>query len=396
MGKLTEKAKQIPAADAVGDQLAIEEQSGNLTLTALSPRIKTVEEALEFGQVDRTVWEVESYQITSWEVGMKVEAVVGNKKITRGAAVTPLWRIAIKLRRIVPKVIEDATTRFFARMREGLPKVKAKALPKISGHHLAELSIYDHHFGKLAWAPETGNNYDLSIAERLYANAVDDLLAYWNGVDIERYIFPVGHDLLHIDSQSNATTAGTPQDVDGRFAKIIECAFESVSQAVEKIAERSHVEVIHVPGNHDWQTSWWLVKCIAERYRGHKRVTVDYSPRDRKYRRHGVNLFCYTHGDKIKKLDRYLAAIASEQPEAFAQCTNKQLRLGHYHRKGATHTVGQNHVGDLEVNYMPSMCGTDKWHHEQGYVSGRRAAEVWLWHRERGYVGHFSAPARLS
>src|SRR4051812_36416642 len=32
---------------------------------------------------------------------------------------------------------------------------------------LAEISIYDHHFGKLCWAPETGTNYDLDIAERL-------------------------------------------------------------------------------------------------------------------------------------------------------------------------------------------------------------------------------------
>jgi len=392
-------AAEHAAENACGDHLDRSETAAGsaLSLTSLSPRIRTLDEALDFAEVDRAVWEVDTYQITSWEMGQKVEAVVGNRKITIGSAVTPLWRIAVKLRRVVSPVIAGGVKLFTdrlaaqAKLSPGYPTLR-KLRPK-SDRHIAEFSLYDVHFGKLAWAPETGKNWDVHIATKVYLAAVEDMLAYWPDVNIDRIVLPVGHDLLHIDNDANTTARGTPQDVDGRLAKVFDAALAAVIYAIRRMAERAHVEVIHIPGNHDLKTSWYLAKCLECEFSKCKHVTVDAGPASRKYRRFGCNLFGYAHGDTLR-VPELGSLMAAERPRDFAECSFKQWRLGHFHKRKRMNTISTDTIHNVEVVYMPSLTGTDHWHYDQGYVANRRAAEVWLSSYERGYVGHFSANAR--
>ena len=41
------------------------------------------------------------------------------------------------------------------------------------------------------------------------------------------------------------------------------------------------------------------------------------------------------------------------------------------------------------IRILPSLSGTDAWHHEKGFVGNTRAAQAYAWGKETGYKGHF-------
>ena len=119
-------------------------------------RIQTVEDALAFANVDVTRWRVHKFEISSWESVLKLKD---------GKAETPvrkhLWRVWLDLRPVMPHALLAATDALFARMAEhapSYPAVRPRKPPERP--HLLCVDILDSHFGKLAWEPETGQNYD--------------------------------------------------------------------------------------------------------------------------------------------------------------------------------------------------------------------------------------------
>ena len=97
-------------------------------------------------------------------------------------------------------------------------------VPKIKhehGKYALEISIPDAHFGKMAWDKESGESYDLEIAEERYTNAINYILSMVDHKTIDEIIFPIGNDMINIDSRNNETFAGTRQDSDSRFFKRI-------------------------------------------------------------------------------------------------------------------------------------------------------------------------------
>lgn len=71
------------------------------------------------------------------------------------------------------------------------PKIQ---YPKHKEGLLYELDMPDLHFGKLAWAEETGQDYDIQIAAEAAHDAFTELLGYVQH-------FPVWKILLHCRSQ---------------------------------------------------------------------------------------------------------------------------------------------------------------------------------------------------
>src|SRR5262249_18782900 len=147
---------------------------------------------------------------------------------------------------------------------------------------------------------ETGQSYDLAIAERLFRDAVEDLLDYASGFVFDQIVIPVGNDFLHFDNFRNQTSNGTPLDVDGRFPKVFVAGEMSMIWAVELLRGVAPVKLIWVRGNHDTISSFCLARVLLNRFHNADDVEVDCSPTKHKYIRYGKNLLGFTHGDKIK------------------------------------------------------------------------------------------------
>lgn len=367
----------------VPEESIIEEAADTQTITTKSSTIKTVDEALDFAKVDRQVWEVDRFVVNSWEMGYKAHEVrepSGSKHVTAGSH--PLWQVKVWLRRKVSRVTVNVFESLCQRLDNHVPAYTRRRYVAPKDPHLLEISIADMHFGKLAWRRETGEDYDLRIAENLFKNAVQDLLRKAAGYPIERIVLPIGNDFLHIDNLENTTAKGTVQDVDGRFVRIMETGQMALIHAIDLLQTVAPVDVVLVAGNHDLTTSWHTARFLWAYYRRCDNVTVDIEPRLRKYITYGNNLIGLTH-EPLKNLP---ILMATEQPQEWANTSYHEWHTAHFHKKGEMQFVSVNGNDGVIVRALPSLTGRDEWHYAQGYI-GTRLAEAYLFSKEHGTSG---------
>lgn len=352
-------------------------------LLSVAHDVRTVEDALRKAEIDLDLWVVKRCVINSWEC-------VGNQ-IGR----QPLWQVKVWLERKSPKQFTDAIESLCERIKKHAPRYPKIKLQRVKDAHLLEICCFDVHFGKLAWAAETGTNYDLSITERVFRNAVHDLVASATGSfdKVERILFPVGNDFLHVDNMESATTQGTRVDSDGRYAKIIETATVALVNAIDFCAGYSPVDILWIPGNHDRVASYHVCRELKAHYSHAKHVTVDVAPLTRKYYQYGNTLLGFTHGNE-EPHGQLPQIMATEMPELWAKTTHHEWHIGHTHSKKKREWLSVNENNGTVVRTLPSLSGTDAWHYLKGYVGSKRAAECYLWSKDRGYSGHFSAGVR--
>jgi len=335
-------------------------------------------ELIEKAGVDPTKWEVFQTQSSS-----KDTAKNGR-----------MYTLKLTLKPKIEKP-QDRIDEFVAKIATVAPLFHEPAVMRedIQDPLMAVFSIYDAHFGKLAWEPETGSNYDLQIAEAVYSEAVDGLLGFTRGKFVRHIEFPVGNDLLHIDNTKNETTNGTTQDADGRLQKIFNVAAAAVIRAIGRMKQvfpAATIVVRHVPGNHDYLTSWFIVKYIEAYFKEYPGIEIDTAPNPRKYCEYGTNAIQFSHG-REEKMSILQELFASEKPQMWGRTTCREAHIGHKHSKYELRSVDCEENLGFIVRRIPSLAQADAWHHLHGYVNNKRAAEVFLYSKEDGYRGHFSA-----
>jgi hypothetical protein len=200
----------------------------------------------------------------------------------------------------------------------------------------------------------------------------------------------VGNDLLHVDSRSNTTTAGTPQDTDSRYYKLFVSTRRMIQRAIHRCSELAKtVQVVLVPGNHDRDSVWHLGDSLTCAYNACPHIVIDNAPTQRKYVEHGRVMLLFTHGDKGKRPD-YPLMMATEQPQMFGRTTFREAHTGHLHQTQVQEWHG------VRVRILPSLAGADAWHAEHGYVGNLRAAEAFVWSATEGLVAtaYYTVPAQ--
>jgi len=380
------------AADFVRD-----ERDDQATIKVKSDKpVRTLADALRVAEVDTTVWRVRKWKAVSGEVGMKLRAFDSQGKTASEKPHThPVWWLTVELERILPRSLSDALDGVFDRLRKHAPKYPKVRLPRASREpHLMVLDLVDVHFGKLAWRAETGQDYDLKLADRVYRHALRDLLDRAAGFRIEEFLIPLGSDFLHVDGLGNTTVNGTPQDVDGRITKILQTAKQAVLWAVEEAAARGRVKLLYVPGNHDRLLSYCLAMTADAWFRNAPQVTVDYAPTTRKYHCYGQVLIGMTHGDE-EKHSSLPTIMATECPDAWQACKNgvREWHIGHTHKAKRVDYVGLDTHDGIPVRSLRSLSAVDAWHYRKGYVGTTRSAEA-LVYSQSAWVGHFVVNAR--
>lgn len=126
-----------------------------------------------------------------------------------------------------------------------------------NNNHLMEISLVDSHFGKLCI-----NGEGIEESKELYTRAVDNLIEKSKGFDIDEIILPLGSDFFHIDNEKNTTTKGTSQEVDSHITDIFKIGCQSVVESIYRSKEIAPVEILYIPGNHDYMTSFYLCEFI--------------------------------------------------------------------------------------------------------------------------------------
>lgn len=221
-------------------------------------------------------------------------------------------------------------------IREALSEVKP--LPPIECQELTLarlVTMYlwgDPHFGQYSWAEETGDDYDLSIAQELHYAAVDRL-ASLSPPARTGILVSVG-DTTHGDDSTNQTPRNRHQlDVDTRWRKVLKCTVLTFDRCVQRMLQKHElVEVIIVPGNHDPHASAAIVIALACLYRDNPRVKVEESPANVVYRRFGSCLIGITHGDKIRLKDLG-EVMAADRSKDWGETETHHWFTGHIHQE---------------------------------------------------------------
>ena len=265
------------------------------------------------------------------------------------------------------------------------------------------ISPTDAHFGKLARAYETGEEYTLDIARDSFFEGINGLIKYAENYSIEKIIIVGGNDVLHTD-MFNKTTKGTPQDVDGMWYDIFNMAFTSYIAAINRLLEVADVMYVHCMSNHDYYSGWFFSKALEAYYQSHKNIKFNCSPAHRKYVHYENNLLGFSHADGAK--DNVMVDLMKQ--EAKSAWSNSKIGywyLGHFHhhiRKQNHKIIGKDY-GDVtiirgntkeikdkvQVQYLRSISAADSYHHKYGYHSPR-AMEAFVHHPFEGQIARFT------
>jgi hypothetical protein len=381
--------------------------------TDISGQARTLDELLQKANVDLSVWEVESFEIkdNTYEVAAKERdqdltwtREMGEKgpvQIMEGHAKRGDWQtkqnktfyIRVKLRR--KKNLFDAE--MFRRDMLATFVAGCKYVPrneyKSSGRSCMEINIFDLHLGKFAWSPETGENYDNKIARARFFDALEYFVNMAHMFEIEEFLFPVGNDFFNSDKDYPfpSTTAGTPQESDLRWQKSFKLGREMIIQAIDFLSTIAPVRVIVVPGNHDFQKMFYLGDVLEAYYSRNENVSVDNSPRSRKYFKYGVNLIGFTHGRPSDVPEsRLLLLMPQEVPQLWAETKYREWHCGDIHHKKKISVRSEEDHHGINIRYMRSLKGTDSWEYQKGYVGSIGGAEAYIWDKEQGLISIFN------
>lgn len=370
------------ATDNLQDRVQAEQDVG-VEVTENNPRVASL---LAKGEVtlDNELY-LSKATLSEWGFNTKT----GQPNYSVRAELRPIPG-AVNLKRLKEAILQDIKDI----AKERLCAAGEAPVPP-TGDFLLEISTVDLHIGKRVWAEQCiDGEYNSEIALERASEATNHFLNRAADYPVAQIILPIGHDLLHFDNMRFTTNRGTQMTPDGIYEEVYRMAAKFLRWQIETCAEVAPVTVKVVPGNHDWTSVFSLGELLAAVYEDCPYVAVDNSVNTRKYFRWGQTLLGYTHGDQINKIETLATAMADERGKDWAETRFHEWRLGHLHNqfKWTLRSHDQNRT--TGVHYMPSLCGTDKWHHEQGYRHHPRA-EAYLWCRNTGLDTTFTYNANI-
>jgi hypothetical protein len=241
------------------------------------------------------------------------------------------------------------------------------------------IPIGDPHIGMLAWKPETGENFDTSIAVRELRACVrlllDDLPA------CPRVIIGNLGDALHAQDDSARTPGhGNQLDVDGRYPKILDALHVLFRGMIDDaLAKHEHVTFRNLPGNHDPRVATELMFWLRAVYEKEPRVTIADAYAAHQYDHFGTNLIGWHHGDRTRKAE--LPAIMAHDHDGagtglWGKTTEHNWFVGHEHHTTVLETPA------CFVRVMNTLAGRDAYH--AGRYRAKQMLQAFTYHRDFG------------
>jgi len=276
----------------------------------------------------------------------------------------------------------------FKAMAESLPVLAPR---KASGTWRADLlTVYpmgDPHIGMYSWQDETGDNWDLTIAERIHCGAMAELVNAAPATETA-IVLNLG-DALHYDSMAAVTPrSGHNLDADGRYAKMVSVTIKVMRQCIESaLGKHKAVHVINLPGNHDETGALWLSIALSHIYEREPRVTVDTNPSVFSYYRWGKVLIGAHHGHACKP-DKLAGVMACDRAKDWGETLHRHWLIGHIHHES------KKEVGGVTVESFNTLAAKDAYATNGGWRSNRSMQAI-VYHREHGEVGRSKVHAAM-
>lgn len=242
-----------------------------------------------------------------------------------------------------------------------------------------QYTLTDYHLGMMAWGEESGDDWDMKIAEDTLVRFFEVAMA--NSPDAEECIFAEIGDFLHWDGLDAVTPANKHVlDADTRFTKVVRVAIRVLRRIVQSLLNKyKKVRVIMAEGNHNPASSVWLREMFSAFYDNEPRLVIDTNPDPYYCITFGKVCLFYHHAHKkaIGQLDN---VFVSKFKKEFGESEYVYAHTGHLHHS----KVIESNLMILEQHR--TLAAKDSYSSRGGYNSGRDS-KVITYHKEYGEVG---------
>lgn len=265
-------------------------------------------------------------------------------------------------------------------MAKDLPRVSPIALPNIDRPDL--MCVYpfgDPHVGMYSWAAETGDDWDLELAEQIHCDAMHLVVS---ATPKSRYgwVLNLG-DLFHYDSlEAKTPRSGHFLDADGRYAKMVQVGIRMMRRCIDTALQKHEIVFVNnMPGNHDETGALWLSQALQLVYENEPRVMIETSPSVFAYRRFGKVLLGSHHGHTCKP-DKLPLVMATDMAKDWGEALHRHWLTGHIHHEM------RKEFGGCTVESFNTLAAKDAYAHTGGWRSARSLTSL-VYHEEFGEVG---------
>lgn len=243
-------------------------------------------------------------------------------------------------------------------------------------------TVSDFHLGMLAWADESGDDWDMKIAEDLFSRWFD--AAFQKAPDAGTGVVNLLGDFAHFDSLVAVTPAsGHALDADTRYQKLVRYMIRMVRRVVDMaLVKHKNVRLLIVQGNHDESGMIWLAEMFSTLYGNEPRVFVDTSPDVYKMVQHGKTTLFFHHGHKAR-FDAIEPVMIAKFRKAFGESVYSYAHVGHLHHQKIVESR------NMIVEQHRTLAAKDAYASRGGWMSGR-SANVITYSAEYGEVARLT------
>lgn len=243
---------------------------------------------------------------------------------------------------------------------------------------LSVYTITDYHIGAYSWGEETGNDWDLTIAEKVLNNALSDMIS--SAPPSGKAVFCQLGDFLHWDGLVAITpNAKNILDADGRYEKLTTLAVNCCVSAINALLKKHNdVHVIMAEGNHDIAGSVWLRMMMQKLFADNPRVTVETSPFPF-YKYVFGDVFIGWHHGHLVRIKDLAGKFYSEFGKEMGAASHRRLHTGHTHQTEVVESAG------VITERHPTLSGRDAYG-ARGFHKTLRAAQVITYDKKAGEV----------
>jgi len=254
-------------------------------------------------------------------------------------------------------------------LAKGLPVApKIKAPKKVLADLCTLYTFTDYHLGMFAWGKESGEDWDLKIAQGTLNDSLGQMAV--GSPDSELAILNIQGDFLHWDGLDAVTPMHqNVLDADSRFDKLVEIAISLCINSTQRLLEKhKKVRVLICEGNHDLASSVWLRKCMKTVFSNNPRVDVDDTPFPYYAYLHGKIMLAFHHGHKKK--NKQLPELFASEPRyrsMWGEAVYCYIHTGHLHQT----EQDMAECGGAIVERHPTGAPRDAYATRGGWVSRR-------------------------
>lgn len=248
--------------------------------------------------------------------------------------------------------------------------------------------ITDYHLGMLAWGEESGDDWDIKIAEALVIKWLEKAIA--DAPKAGTAVLANIGDFLHWDGLSAVTpTSGHVLDADSRYTKLVRVAIRIIRLMIKMLLEtHDKVHVIMAEGNHDEASSVWLRETLPIMYEDEPRITIDKNSDPYYCYEFGKVALGFHHGHKAN-FKRVESAMIGKFRAIFGRTEYFYCHTGHLHHLKMDETTS------MVIEQHRTLAAKDAYASRGGWLS-QRAASVITYDSEFGEVSRCTiTPAML-